>query len=225
MQTGFKLCPNQSILTIMLHEKPTILVIDDEAINIQVISEILDDDYDIIFATQGQEGIRLARETSPDIILLDVKMPGMDGYEVCARLQEDHRTAAASIIFVTALDSTVQEIQGLEAGAIDYITKPLTPQIVRARIRNHLELRRKMRHPASYEAAAGAAIDGISSRQKEILEWIQAGKTNGEIATIISSSKANVKYHVGKIMNKLDTHNRTQLIAKAVSLGIIQLKQ
>jgi DNA-binding NarL/FixJ family response regulator len=214
------------IPTIMPLEKPTILVIDDEAINIQVASEILGDDYEIIFATDGREGIELAQEAAPDILLLDVKMPGMDGYEVCAQLRADPRTAAMSIIFVTALDSTAQEIQGLEAGAIDYLTKPLTPKIVQARIRNHLEFRRKLQQAQAFApvASADADAEGISVRQKEILEWIQAGKTNGEIASIIGSSKSNVKYHIGKIMGRLDTHNRTQLIAKAVSLRIIRLK-
>lgn len=210
--------------SIMPTEKPTILVVDDEAINIQVAGEILGGEYEVIFALNGREGLRLAREAGPDLILLDVKMPGMDGYEVCSHLQSDPRTAAISVVFVTALDSTAQEIQGLEAGAVDYLTKPLTPEVVRARVKSHLAMRRKLTEPQPQEQGDEAMASGISKRQRQILEWIQAGKTNGEIAVIIGSSKANVKYHISRIMGKLDTHNRAQLIAKAANLRLIRLK-
>ncbi len=209
---------------IMPAAKPTILVIDDEAINVRVVGEILGSDYEVIFALSGPEGIRRARDIDPDLVLLDVKMPGMDGYEVCARLQSDPRTAALSVVFVTALDSTAQEIQGLEAGAVDYLTKPLVPQVVRARIKSHLAMRRKLTELPGPDAQGQAAAPAVSARQREILEWIQAGKTNDEIATIIGSSKANVKYHIGQIMGKLDTHNRAQLVARAVNLRLIRLK-
>lgn len=179
--------------------KPTILVIDDEAINIRVVGEILvGSDYEVIFALNGPEGIRWARDIDPDLILLDVKMQGMDGYEVCARLQSAPRTAALSVVFVTALDSTAQEIQGLEAGAVDYLTKPLVPQVVKARIKSHLAMRRKLAGLAGPDAQGQAAAPVVSARQREILEWIQAGKTNDEIAAIIGSSKANVRYHIGQ---------------------------
>ena len=114
----------------MTTEKPTILVVDDEAIDIQIVSEILDADYEVICAQNGRDGIRLACEAVPDLILLDVQMPDMSGYEVCTFLSADPRTAAIPVVFVTGMDSTVQEMQGLEAGAVDYITKPLRPPIV-----------------------------------------------------------------------------------------------
>ncbi len=202
-------------------KSPTILVIDDEAVNIHIAAEILGGSYRILGATDGEEGLRVARAVVPDLVLLDVKMPGMDGYEVCARLLGDPLTEAVSVVFVTAMDSTAQELRGLDAGAVDYLAKPLEPEIVKARVRNHLDLRRKMRQPHVHAPEGGAQAQGITPRQKQILEWIQAGKTNDEIATIIGSSVANVKYHIGQVMKKLDAYNRTQLISKAISLRVI----
>lgn len=209
----------------MQTEKLKVLAIDDEVINIQIIRDVLGDAYEVLFATRGAEGIEIARKTLPDLILLDVMMPDMDGFQVCERLKEDPLTAAIVVIFITGQDSTAQEIQGLEAGAIDYITKPIQRQVVQARVRNHLALKRSLQEPSAFEPGAGGETERISDRQREILEWIQAGKTNWEIASIIGSSEANVKYHIGKIMEKLDSHTRTQAVAKAVSLRIISLKK
>ena len=123
-------------------ERGVLLVVDDESTNIEVLNAVLEDGYDIIFATSGAEALERARTENPDLVLLDVVMPGMDGYEVCARLKANRHTAAIPVIFVTALDACADEARGLEAGAIDYVTKPISPPIVRARVRNHIELKR-----------------------------------------------------------------------------------
>ena len=119
-----------------------ILIVDDTATNIQILVEILREEYALSVATSGVKALALATGAStPDIILLDVMMEGMDGYEVCRRLKDDVRTAKIPIIFVTALSQEADETKGLSLGAVDYITKPLQPEIVKARIRNHLELK------------------------------------------------------------------------------------
>lgn len=138
-------------------EKSTILVIDDEMINIKLIGETLKAECDVLFAGDGQAGIDLARQALPDLILLDVVMPGMDGYEVCAALKAEPRTAAIPLIFVTALGSVEQEVRGFELGAVDYITKPINPSVVRARVRNHLEFLRARR-----QLEKMAATDGLT---------------------------------------------------------------
>ncbi|CAN5479818.1 diguanylate cyclase [soil metagenome] len=122
-------------------DKPTILVIDDELINIEIVAEEFDCDFDVIFANDGLEGIQAARESRPDIILLDVLMPGISGHEVCARLKADPATNKIPVIFITALSDATQEIRGLEAGAVDYVTKPINPAVVRARVQIQMELR------------------------------------------------------------------------------------
>ena len=123
-------------------QNPTLLIVDDTPLNIELLDGVLGQDYEILFATRGEDALEIAREEAPDLILMDVMMPEMDGYEVCSRLKADPRTAGIPIIFVTALDQEADEARGLELGAIDYITKPINPVIVKARVRNHIELKR-----------------------------------------------------------------------------------
>ena len=120
--------------------RPLILAVDDEASNLQLLRQILQDDYRLLFAKDGPRALELAREERPDLILLDVMMPGMSGYEVCAALKAHLLCAAIPVIFVTALNETDDELEGFNAGAVDYITKPVSPPIVRARVRTHLSL-------------------------------------------------------------------------------------
>lgn len=120
--------------------KPLILAVDDEASNLALLRQILQDHYRLLFAKDGARALDLARQEQPDLILLDVMMPGMSGYEVCAALKAHPGTAAIPVIFVTALTDTDDEVEGFEAGAVDYITKPVSPPIVRARVRTHLSL-------------------------------------------------------------------------------------
>lgn len=120
--------------------QPLILAVDDEASNLQLLRQILQDHYRLRFAKDGTRALELVREERPNLILLDVMMPGMSGYEVCAALKADPALASIPVIFVTALNDTDDELEGFEAGAVDYITKPVSPPIVRARVRNHLSL-------------------------------------------------------------------------------------
>ncbi|MFC0254648.1 HD-GYP domain-containing protein [Massilia consociata] len=122
------------------NNRPLILAVDDEASNLQLLRQILQDHYRLLFAKDGARALDLARQEIPDLVLLDVMMPGMSGYEVCAALKANPATAAIPVIFVTALTDTADELEGFEAGAVDYITKPVSPPIVRARVRTHLSL-------------------------------------------------------------------------------------
>jgi len=121
---------------------PTILIVDDSPENLTVLSELLQPEYRVRAATSGEKALRVvATPPRPDIILLDVMMPGIDGYEVFSRLRSDERTSDIPVIFVTAMDSTDAEIHGLDVGAVDYIAKPIVPPILRARVRTQLELK------------------------------------------------------------------------------------
>lgn len=120
--------------------RPLILAVDDEATNLQLLRQILQDHYRLLFAKDGARALELARQEQPDLVLLDVMMPGMSGYEVCAALKANPATASVPVIFVTALTETDDEVEGFEAGAVDYITKPVSPPVVRARVRTHLSL-------------------------------------------------------------------------------------
>lgn len=120
--------------------RPKLLLVDDEPTNLQVLRQILQDDYRLFFAKDGDKAMEMAARERPDLILLDVMMPGMTGYEVCTRLKQDEMTVATPVIFVTALADVDDEARGFEVGAVDYITKPVSPPIVRARVRTHLSL-------------------------------------------------------------------------------------
>jgi len=120
--------------------KPVVLIVDDTSTNIEVLRGILKDDYKIKVAINGDKALTIAYTSPPDLILLDIMMPGMDGYQVCKVLKENISTAKIPVIFVTAKGEVSDESKGFELGAVDYITKPISPSIVLARVRTHLAL-------------------------------------------------------------------------------------
>lgn len=125
-------------------ENGTILIVDDDPLNINVLSEILEDKYDILFATNGRDALRIAEDETIDLIILDIIMPEMDGYEVCGRLKANPAVSGIPVIFVTGLSNVEDETKGLKAGAVDYITKPISPPIVLMRVNNHMKLTRAL---------------------------------------------------------------------------------
>ncbi len=123
--------------------KQRILIVDDAPENIRILAQALKSEYKTTFATTGEQAIKFAMsEEPPDLILLDIMMPEMDGYEVCLRLKAEHKTKNIPVIFITAMNQEQDETKGLEIGAVDYITKPFSMAIVKARVRTHLELKR-----------------------------------------------------------------------------------
>jgi len=116
-----------------------ILIVDDSAANIGTLGLALSGEYDVLVALTGAEALKLAVEQHPNLILLDVAMPNMDGHEVCRALKTNPATKSIPVIFVTALDEEADEAAGLALGAVDYLTKPIRPAIVRARVHLHLE--------------------------------------------------------------------------------------
>jgi putative two-component system response regulator len=123
--------------TMLPHE---ILIVDDTSLNLDVLSSLLSV-YRLRLASDGTTALRMAQQEPPDLILLDVLMPGLDGFEVCRRLQADPRTCEIPVIFITALGDHENETVGFEVGGVDYITKPFNPMVVRARVQTHLELK------------------------------------------------------------------------------------
>jgi putative two-component system response regulator len=123
--------------------KPTLLVIDDVPSNLSLMHQLLKDDYKVKGANSGEKGLAIAETDMPDLILLDIMMPQMDGYEVCRRLKSSSKTEDIPVIFLTAKTETVDEKKGLLLGAVDYISKPIHPDIVKARIKTHIELKFK----------------------------------------------------------------------------------
>ena len=124
-------------------ERPVVLVVDDNPENLTVIGELLQGEFRVRAANSGARALALAQLVpAPDLILLDVMMPGMDGHEVLRRLRSDSLTAEIPVIFVTAMTTAEDELWGLNLGAVDYIGKPIRPGVVLARVRTQIELKR-----------------------------------------------------------------------------------
>jgi diguanylate cyclase (GGDEF)-like protein len=121
--------------------KAKLLVVDDQPINIRVMHQIFGAQYQIFMATSGEQALDLCRSNPPDLVLLDIVMPGMDGFEVCTALKADPVTRDIPVIFVTAHTDAAQETRGLELGAGDFISKPVNPAVVRARVKTQLTLK------------------------------------------------------------------------------------
>ncbi|MFA5906241.1 MAG: response regulator, partial [Desulfobacula sp.] len=130
------------------NEKPAVMIVDDSEIDVDILAECLGDDYRIRVATDSPTALEDIFQKSPDIILLDVMMPVINGYDICKRLKQDDKTKDIPIIFVTSLNEPVDEAMGFELGAVDYINKPFSFSVVRARLKTHLDLanaRKKLR--------------------------------------------------------------------------------
>jgi PleD family two-component response regulator len=124
-----------------------ILIVDDERFNIKILTEFLHEDYKIMAAKTGEQALKALQGTNlPDLILLDIMMPGIDGYEVCRIIKQDKKTSHIPIIFVTAISEAMDAARTFEIGAVDYITKPFNPVTVKARVKTHIQLNDTMRN-------------------------------------------------------------------------------
>ncbi|MBF0186304.1 MAG: sigma-54-dependent Fis family transcriptional regulator [Magnetococcales bacterium] len=189
----------------MVPGKSRILIVDDERLHINMLNNMLQERYAIKVALNGHQAIiRAVSDPKPDLILLDVQMPDMDGFQVLRQLKEDERTRSIPVIFITALDTESDETQGLELGAVDYITKPFSPAIVNARINTHLSLQKSIRNTleAQWQAdslqkqvgalnrslarenlhspEAFAAIVTNSQKMRSIFHYMEAIASSGE---------------------------------------------
>lgn len=205
-------------------EKRRLLIVDDAPENIQPLISTLKDDFAIQVAKNGEDAIKIAKqEPQPDIILLDIMMPEMDGYQVCKILKSDNLTKDIPIIFVTILDESDDEEKGLKLGAVDYITKPINPQLVRARVNNHLELklyRDHLKHELdekeeilmvqSRHAAMGEMIGIIAHQWRQPITTISI-----DAANTITSIELNdvdledIKNNSKSILNQTDFISKT----------------
>ena len=140
-----------------------LLIVDDAMENIQILNHVLGEEHEVLFAMNGERALELAHQHQPDLILLDAVMPGMDGYEVCAALRASSDVSDIPIIFVTALTTPEDETRALEAGAVDFITKPFNVAVVRARVRTHLTLKRQS--DAMRELTLTDALTGVANRR------------------------------------------------------------
>ncbi len=151
-------------------KRPRVLVVEDEPTNIRVLTGVLGDDYTVTFAKTAKEALEMAAaQPKPDIILLDVLLPDMDGFMVCARLKANSVTATVPVIFVTMFDDQANEERGFRVGAADYVTKPIKPTTVRSRLRLHLRL---AEHREFLQRLVDERIDEMKTTKEEALRLL-----------------------------------------------------
>jgi diguanylate cyclase (GGDEF)-like protein len=164
-----------------------LLIVDDAMENIQILNHVLGEEHEVLFAMNGEKALELAHLNRPDLILLDAVMPGMDGYEVCAALRAASDVSDIPVIFVTALATPEDETRALEAGAVDFITKPFNVAVVRARVRTHLTLKRQS--DAMRELTLTDALTGVANRRSfnDALdnEWRRCARARSPLSVIM----------------------------------------
>jgi diguanylate cyclase (GGDEF)-like protein len=168
-------------------ERQRILVVDDNPLNVQALYHTFSGDYQVFMATSGEAALDVCRERLPDLVLLDVVMPGLDGYQTCERLKADPATRDIPVIFVTGQDDSAAEVRGLAAGAVDFIVKPFNPVIVRARAKAHLTL--KLQADLLRELAYTDALTGVANRRcfdhRLSAEFLRAQRSGTPLALIM----------------------------------------
>ena len=178
-------------------ERPRLLIVDDQPVNIQALYQIFAKDSEVFMATNGKQAIEVCRQKRPDLILLDVLMPELDGIEVCNILKADAETQNIPIIFVTSQESPEEDTRGLEVGAVDFITKPVNPAVVRARVRTHLTL--KIQSDALRALASIDGLTGIANRrlfdERFATEWRAAVRDGRTLAVIMIDVDHFKKYN------------------------------
>ncbi|MGN7612491.1 diguanylate cyclase [Magnetococcales bacterium HHB-1] len=180
-----------------MDKQQKILLVDDAPQNIQVLNAILGQDYTILFSTNGQDALYVSQQQKPDLILLDILMPEMDGFEVCQKLKKNPLTREIPVIFVTSMSEEQDEAKGFDLGAVDYIQKPIRPAIVKARVKTHLEL--KQQRDVLERLSTLDGLTGIANRRQfdKMLEqeWRRAIRTKGMLSLVMMDIDFFKKYN------------------------------
>jgi putative two-component system response regulator len=153
-------------------DKSRVLIVDDEPGNIKILSNVLAGDYAMSVATNGKQALEIARVQSPDIVLLDMIMPEMDGIEVCEALKASEETRDIPVIFVTSMSDTANEERGLDAGAVDYISKPISPPIVKARVKIHIQNYLSKRFLEKLLSDQSGSLDAVKEEAQSLLVFV-----------------------------------------------------
>jgi DNA-binding NarL/FixJ family response regulator len=206
--------------------KGTILIVDDAPDNLALLSDALDDaGYRVLVALDGHSALSRIQRRRPDLILLDALMPGLDGFDTCRQIKADAMSADIPVLFMTALTESEHVVKGFEAGAIDYVTKPIECNEVLARIASHLRTARILQsatsRKADFEDASAqrrlVARFALTEREIQVLHWVTCGKTNKDIGDILGLSPRTVNKHLEHIYIKLGVETRTAATSVALS--------
>lgn len=198
----------------------TVLIIEDQPDMRKNISTILSmEDYAVLAAENGRDGLALAQDEKPDLILCDVMMPEMDGHDVLRALREDRTVAGTPFIFLTAKGEKRDQRTGMNLGADDYLTKPVSATDLLAAVSARLE--REQKRPAAefnpdFSSAEPLVALGLTPREAEVLLWVAQGKSNPEISIILGAAEKTIKVHLGHIFEKLGVDNRNAAAMRAI---------
>jgi len=209
-----------SLLGEGLERRAKLLLVDDQPVNIQALYQVFALDHQVLAATDGQKGLDIALKQQPDLVLLDVIMPGMDGFEVCRRLKADPNTRSIPVIFLTASANPESEEQGLDAGAVDFIAKPFNPKIVRARVKTHITLKRQNDLLRQWVFIDG--LTGIGNRryfdERLAAEWGRSQRSGSPLSALL------IDVDHFKHFNDTQGHQHgdecLQQVAKALATGL-----
>ncbi len=197
-----------------------ILAVDDTEMILDGIVETFGNEYEVIAVTDGDSALLAVKKSPPCLILLDILMPGMDGHEVLRRLKADEATRSIPVIFLTSLDDEKDEVKGIQMGAADYITKPFNPAVVRARVRNYIELKEHQDHLEAMVAERTVELVEANAALKALLRQRDQDKEESEEAMA-----ANLKFMVLPHLQKLKTTALADRQKELVSLIDENLKK
>jgi DNA-binding response OmpR family regulator len=202
-----------------------VLIVDDVPENLAVLSDALDEaGHTVLVATDGISALERLMLVMPDLILLDAVMPGIDGFETCRRMKLMDSARDVPVVFMTGLTETEHVVRGFEVGGIDYVTKPIRPAEVLARISTHVRNARMLNDARLSRDAATAVVSAdlshyqLTPRELDVLAWIARGKTNRDIADILGMSPRTVNKHLEHIFVKLGVETRAAAAALVASL-------
>ncbi|WP_439859271.1 response regulator [Pseudomonas sp. MBLB4136] len=211
-------------------EQSIVLIVDDLPDNLALLSDALEQaGHMVLVALDGATALQRMQRLKPDIVLLDARMPGIDGFETCRRIKARAEFEDVPVLFMTALTESEHVLEGFAAGGVDYVTKPIHPEQVLARVASHLRTARTLRQarqaaqPAPDGEAARAALTRryqLTARELEVLEWVACGKTNRDIGEILGLSPRTVNKHLEHVYVKLGVETRTAAAAVAMAMGV-----
>ena len=202
---------------------PKVLIVDDVPANLKIIGELLRDEFDVYVATSGETALSVAYSLLPDVILMDIIMPGMDGITACRWLQNHPDTAEIPVIFITAKQHTEDIVKGFEAGGVDYITKPFHPSELYARLTTHLEVKRsreELRKNAERLRELNDELERTNSQLEEAIERLHVAAMTDHLTGV-----ANRRFMVDKIHEEIVRNKRTGRTCSFVIADIDNFKK
>ena len=211
-------------------EPGVVLIVDDTPDNLALLSTALEQaGYKVLVALDGISALERMQRMRPDVVLLDAMMPGLDGFQTCRRMKAMPAIAEIPVLFMTALTESEHVVEGFAAGGVDYVTKPIHPEEVLARVAAHLRTARILQAARSQPRAARPDLGdeqvqqelaqrfALTLRELEVLQWVACGKTNRDIGTILGLSPRTVNKHLEHVYVKLGVETRTAAAAVAMA--------